>query len=580
MDSDSLIQRAKEKDPKAFDALYRTYYPMMLGVCINIIREDKATASDLVHDAFVLAFVSIGSLRDSTKFSEWLTTIVRNVALKHVRQRDRLRTLSISSVNEEDAVFADSSLSPEADLSHKELLELISQLPEGYGKVLRLSVIEGFSHREIADMLGIEPHSSSSQLTRAKRLLRRMIDGRLVGVIALLLVPIAWYFVSRHEERLQQNDTPLTDVRNDGQAKAGKDDSHTVQHDSSDMHKTTIIPIPVRRERASTAETEGTTLPSDTDSIVVIPLPDIHNDVLIAEDAEETDSVVKDSIIEEHLEWPLIQSETHYAESVKKKKNWQFLAAGSLGPALAQATYKMISTGTSEFPISPISSDIPEPDGQTLQWPDYIGTWEDFGKHLRILTSLSPDGSVDTLALIDIADHNTGKIEEQEQHDRPVTLGISLTKSLTKKWSIETGLQYSLLNSRFRMGENGYSITAKQRVHYLGIPLRASYNWLTYKHLSAYSTAGVTLHIPILGKKNNGYLVGWQNVYSEEKRFTPPLQWQAGISFGMQYQFAPHTSLFAEPTFNWFIPSGSDTHTIWTEHPFMFTCPFGVRITW
>ena len=114
MDSDSLIQRAKEKDPKAFDALYRTYYPMMLGVCINIIREDKATASDLVHDAFVLAFVSIGSLRDSTKFSEWLTTIVRNVALKHVRQRDRLRTLSISSVNEEDAVFADSSLSPEA----------------------------------------------------------------------------------------------------------------------------------------------------------------------------------------------------------------------------------------------------------------------------------------------------------------------------------------------------------------------------------------------------------------------------------------------------------------------------------
>ena len=63
-----LIRRAKEKDSEAFDILYRTYCPKMMGICMNIIKEDKETAMDLVHDAFVMAFVSIGSLKDNTKF--------------------------------------------------------------------------------------------------------------------------------------------------------------------------------------------------------------------------------------------------------------------------------------------------------------------------------------------------------------------------------------------------------------------------------------------------------------------------------------------------------------------------------
>ena len=61
MELNTLIQRAKEKDPSAFDILYRTYYPKMMGLCMNITRDDRSTAGDLVHDAFILAFASIGS---------------------------------------------------------------------------------------------------------------------------------------------------------------------------------------------------------------------------------------------------------------------------------------------------------------------------------------------------------------------------------------------------------------------------------------------------------------------------------------------------------------------------------------
>lgn len=114
MDIPDLIQKAKEHDSDAFDIIYKQYHPRMMGVCMNIVKEDRATVEDLVHDAFILAFVSIGQLRDGARLGEWLTTIVRNVALKHVEQRNRLQTMPLSAVSEEDAAFIDTSSSPKA----------------------------------------------------------------------------------------------------------------------------------------------------------------------------------------------------------------------------------------------------------------------------------------------------------------------------------------------------------------------------------------------------------------------------------------------------------------------------------
>ena len=194
----TVVERAKEKDAKAFDILYRAYRPKMAGICMNIVKEDSTVVDDLVHDAFILAFVSLGNLRDNNRFSEWLTTIVRNVALKHVEQRDRMHLIPISSVSEEDALMADAVSTPDAALNYKELLGLVNLLPDGYRKILHLSVVEGFSHKEIADMLGIAPHSSSSQLSRAKRMLRRMIEGGTIWVLIVLMVPLVWSLIVRH----------------------------------------------------------------------------------------------------------------------------------------------------------------------------------------------------------------------------------------------------------------------------------------------------------------------------------------------------------------------------------------------
>jgi RNA polymerase sigma-70 factor (ECF subfamily) len=561
MDLDALIQRAKANDQSAFDVIYRTYHPKMVRICTNIVKEDREAVEDLVHDAFVMAFVSLGSLKDNSKFNEWLTSIVRNVALKHIEQRDRVRVLPISDV--EDDVLTGGS-SPESDLNHKELLGLISQLPEGYRKILRLYVIEGFSHKEIADMLGIEPHSSSSQLARAKRLLRRM----LLGAVAVLLVPLAWYLMLREEGEEQDkvvkvdmgdDDERTQIIRNASDSVSGQIDVPKVVPGANLALQKEEAKVPVRLEGDSVSLT-------DTAIVTLSPKTPVVDDVLIAETVTDTlGADVADSIVR-----PVFLPEINIAEiDSRKNRKWQLLAAGSLGPALVQNVYNLIAINTSL---------LPEIEGPLGEMPSHVSTWEEYCKYLKAIAS--ENASADTLQLIQIAEQNSGKIVHKEHHDKPVTFGISLTKSVSDRLSLETGLQYSILKSRFTIGEGGDSAATRQKIHYLGVPLRVSYKWVGYKRLSAYSSVGATLHVPVYSKLVGSADNDWKRIIFGDKPLNPSLQWQVGASVGVQYEFAPNTSLFVEPTVNWFIPSGGETHTIWTEQPVMFTCPFGIRITW
>ena len=578
MELNTLIQRAKEKDPSAFDTIYRTYYPKMMGLCMNITRDDRSTAGDLVHDAFILAFASIGSLRDNTKFSEWLASIVRNVALQYVRQRDRFRVLPISAISEEDAVPADSSSLPDADLSYKELLELVSLLPEGYSKILRLSVIDGFSHKEIADMLGIAPHSSSSQLSRARRLLKRLLEKRAVGIIMLLLVPLVGYYMFRSGSEGEdvgvvnpsQQPVPTWDEAPLAQQDSLTPDSLTPCPYSvaSLPNAQTLTRVAPRRggERRRLAEEKG-------EHRRLAEGKEEHRHVAeekeerrrLAEEKEERRHVAEDSV-RRSVTSPTLEI---MEPAERRERSWQLTASGSLGSALAQNAHRLLAIN---------ASGMPEPDGPGLELPSHVSTWEEYAHFLKAFAS--PYVTDDTLTRIEIADHNTGRIEQQEHHDRPVTFALSVQKSLSGRWSLETGVQYSLLSSRFSMGENGYNVRSRQRIHYLGVPLRMSYRWMEHKRLAAYSSAGAVMHIPVYGTMHTSYLVNWQSRHSTYSRLAPPLQWQLGAAVGVQYRLSPRCSLFAEPTFNWFIPMGSEIHTAWTERPVMVTCPLGIRFTW
>lgn len=554
MDLKMLIERVKADDADALNTIYEAYVPMMRNVCFSITKADEDTVNDLVQDAFILAYYSLEKLNDEEKFGEWAAAITKNVSLKYLERKRKVKFMPLSHYL--DNMNVESGVSADAVLAEKELIQLIDRLPEGYGKVFRMSVIEGLSHKEIAERLGIEPHSSSSQLARAKAMLRKMINRRMFAVISVIIVmiPLCKYLFQRRGTEEKKTVT--------AKVEGTKVKSKKTQHIATQPSVT-----PTVSDNYITKTSTVTPLPQggvDLDSMPKNAMLEIRDTAInIAVAVPPTDSVDRDSI-----QYNIPIFENHMAEdgSKKHKNKWQLLAAGSLGPALVQNAYKLFAGIGDDITDSP-STDIPK----------VISTWEDYYKFLvRKGGKVSPD----TAALITIAKHNTGKIVEREQHDKPITLGLALTKSLGKNWSIESGLQYSLLKSNFTMGEGAYYIQRTQKVHYLGLPFRLSYKWLRSKRWSVYSSAGVLLNIPLVGEAKERYVTDTTVPYKNCWHFTPSWQWSVGAGVGVQYNLSPNWGIYAEPTFNWYIPNGSSIHTIWTEHPFTFTAPFGVRFTW
>lgn len=183
-------------DSQTLGELYETYAPQLLRICLRYVK-NRAEAEDVLHDAFVIIFTHIDHLRDETKLVHWMTVIVRNLALRQAKATEERRRLRETLTDETAALDNDD---PTPEISTERLLQAIDALPRGYGEVFRLAVLDGLTHDEIGQLLGIAPHSSSSQLARAKRMLRKWLtDYRL-----LLILPVAlgvWLYRLRNVHR-------------------------------------------------------------------------------------------------------------------------------------------------------------------------------------------------------------------------------------------------------------------------------------------------------------------------------------------------------------------------------------------
>lgn len=554
MKIEKLLEKVKAGDTDALNIIYERYSPMMRSICFSITKEDEDTINDLVQDAFVLTYYSLSKLKDNSKFKEWCAAITKNTALKHLEKKSKLQTISFSSIMDEE-LEVEGALQTDSLLHENDILELINSSPTGYGKVFRMSVIEGFSHKEIADKLGIEPHSSSSQLARAKAMLRNMIDKRALAAISIILISIPLCKYLFWKKTVEEKKLPTANVERKNNNKIDKPELESISSQTNRYVANTFI---TKKKLICEISLDSIVKSNEWKNEDTI-----RNIAIIIEERDTTLSDTTSMFIPQIENYIVADTTRH------KKNKWQFLATGSLGSALAQNVYKLIASN---------NNGLPDPDGPTPIIPNEISTWEDYYKHLQ---QKEHEGmSADTLALMTIAKHNSGKIVEHEQHDKPITFGISLTKNIGKNWSLGTGIQYSLLKSNFTLGEGEYFINRVQKVHYLGIPLSTSYKWFNSKNWSAYSSAGIIFNIPMYGKNNEQYVTGITVPYKDSWHFIPSVQWSVGVGTGLQYHFAPNWSIYLEPSFNWYIPNGSTIHTIWTEHPFSVTVPFGIRFAW
>ena len=569
----TLVEKAKQGDADAFSTLYQMYYPKMKGICINILREDKAVVDDLVQDAFILALVSLKDLKNTHRFSQWLTSITTNLVLKYQEKGKRYDFISLSEIEDEFSSVLEDDNTSRQSISYEEIMSAIDSLPEGYKKIFNMSVLDGLSHQEISELLDIAPHSSSSQLSRAKAMLRNILSPRtmLIIVLALIVIPVYRYFTAK-KKLVSENDVNIVRTR-----KSNED----------------ITPIQ-KKPNVSVSRTQNAVLCSNHRSVqqgknIVITVGDSiktgQNVILeISDSLQENQYVLadnkRDSIIKKDSVYtPIPNEERWIADDTRthKKSKWQLLATGSLGTTLAQNVYKIITSSNNNIGSSqPSGPDQPTTPDQPSE--KSFTTWEEYAEYLHRLTPTDP--TAENVAMMDIADNNKGKIEEYEHHDKPITLGLAVNKNIGKHWSLETGLQYSYLKSYFTLGTGNYRVDKEQKLHYIGIPIKLSYQFMAYKRLSAYGSAGASIQIPLSGKTYADYVIGGKSGYTTDWKTIPSIQWTVNTNIGIQYQFAPKLTLFVEPTLNWYIPYGSEVKNTWTERPFTLTVPFGIRLSW
>ena len=150
--------------------LYRRYAGKMLVVAKRYARHHME-AEDIVQDAFIKVFDNIAKFAGKGSFEGWIRRIVSIQHSKNKTEKAFETNKSALSTRRKEP------LQPEAyaDLNAEELLSMISRLPDGYRLVFNLYAIEGYSHREIADLLGIQESTSRSQLVKARKMLQDFV---------------------------------------------------------------------------------------------------------------------------------------------------------------------------------------------------------------------------------------------------------------------------------------------------------------------------------------------------------------------------------------------------------------------
>ncbi len=175
MSLDELIKRCKEHNRKAQEELYRKYSGVLFGMCLKYSR-NKTEAEDNLHDSFMTIFDKIGQYNSKGSFEGWMKRITVNTVLQKYR-KERHLDLVTENMGEEVNLETDN-----ASISLSRLLEYIQELPNRYRLTFNLYVLDGYSHKEISEMLGTSTGTSKSNLARARMILKSKIEKENINI--------------------------------------------------------------------------------------------------------------------------------------------------------------------------------------------------------------------------------------------------------------------------------------------------------------------------------------------------------------------------------------------------------------
>lgn len=546
-----MVEGCKRGDRGAQAALYGAYSGRMLDTLRRVVGYDDA-AEDLLHDGFIIVFSSIGKLRDAGRLEPWMCRIMTNLALRYKQTQGRALPIEAAAGVADDAGGG----KPYGGVSLDDIMAMVDRLPDGYRKVFRLSVLDGLSHNEIAEILGIEPRSSSSQLLRARRKLMAMISERRarLGLLAVLLAAVLAVVTLRDGGVRQFFDVPNGEIHKDvaKQCKADKGGA-----------------------RAALRQKAGTTAPFDKPEHVGMafsgspshlqdPLPEMPNDVLLSALRVSTDTqrmplpLLADSVVT--ADAGMLYEETHAAETT----DWLF----GMNAVAEQMSESLLPTVLSVVSNSVVSSTRVD-----------IETWQQLADYL----TYDVGGDIDPLerdALLRIALLNDGRIYTRRSYDKPLQIGLNFGKRLTDRCNLDFGLRLTRHTTNLQTGASDTTnISERQRTLFVGVPFGATYSFVRKGRFSLYGTAGVALDIPFYGKTERKYKIENTVVYRRRDALhLPRWQWSVNAGVGVSYDLAPNLQLYFSPKLTWYVPNGSRTTVQWHDKPLQLSLPVGLRI--
>ena len=573
MEITRLIERCKQGDVDALGELYKAYAQQMRGVCRRYIS-DEQTVDDVLHDAFVIIFTSFDRLRDVRRVEPWIMAITRNVASKCKDHLEALPTVSLDETNEAELIAAENEEKDVRGVPLSEVVKMIDRLPEGYGQVFRLSVFEGMTHKEIADMLGIEPHSSSSQLARAKKMLRKMMQQYWVAVLLLLFVPITFFLLRKGYTAIKDEDGG---VHQSSPVVAKQKDKP--KESPMEQPRKPVIDLPELRAAVIATDTLQPAIAQAVDSVTSDTLSNIIAQEQIISDTTATDTTK--TILK--VEIPQYDIADLFPEkptvSTNSEKKWS-LELAYAGQFDEQNRYNQPFSYKPN--IDPNVQHSPG-EGPTYIIPSSIDNWTDYAVYLANnpdVVSAQTRSAIMRIALNNANRPGEDKILRSSHHQMPVTWSLALKYRLNHRFGLESGFSYSRLNSDFEMGADGNTIREQQTIHYLGIPMKGIYNMYGGKRWGIYGSFGLTTEIPVQSTLHSDFYVNGQYEASDKTTIRAPWQLSTTFGLGLQIHLTPHVGFFVEPSLQYYIPMKSDIETYRTEHPFTISLPLGIRLTW
>jgi RNA polymerase sigma factor (sigma-70 family) len=190
MTEEAILAGCLQNDPGAQRELYTRYSPKMLSVCYRFAH-NREDAEDMLQDGFIKVFSQIHTFQNKGAFEGWIRRIMVHTCINHLKKNKKFNE-SVDIIHATGVQVREESVP--SIVQAKQVVECIRLLPMGYRTVLNLYAIEGYSHKEISEMLDVEESTSRSQYTRAKQMLEDILIKK--NIIPASRVKTAWFGVT------------------------------------------------------------------------------------------------------------------------------------------------------------------------------------------------------------------------------------------------------------------------------------------------------------------------------------------------------------------------------------------------